>query len=142
MGCKKGERAVNASKSGGGRTFKGGQAVPPPTFDVGHMTLKAPGRTRCPARQHYRSVSMQPCQGTNPEGRLLMLGRRVTGKGGWASSTRHAQSIMGVLSFTTYLFSLLGQSYDSENTGRCTEHHVFLGTLSQKVRFSQTFFFF
>lgn len=79
MGCKKGERAVNASRSGGGRALKGGQAAPPSTFDCGHMTLKAPGQTRCPARQHYRSVSMQPCQGTNPVGRLLMLGRRVTG---------------------------------------------------------------
>lgn len=126
MGSKKGERAVNASKSGGGRALKGGQAAPPPTFDVGHMTLKAPGRTRCPARQHYRSVSMQPCQGTNPEGRLLMLGgrrvtgRRVTGReGGHHLSNMHRALWEFCHSLHTSFPCL-----DNHMTVR-TEHHIF-----------------
>lgn len=79
--------------------FKGQQVEQPPTFDwfQGHVTPESSKTDPGPASQHCTSASMQLCKVTIPWG------------GGIASSTEHAQCIMGVLSvnLATYLFSLL-----------------------------------
>lgn len=69
----------------------------------------------------YSAVTMQPCQGTNPEG----VYTDAEGEGHVASSTGHAQSIMREFLIQLYYIPLFPAwtvtNHDSENTGRCTE---------------------